>query len=205
MQPKLSVAMMYADFGNLSAEIQKLENSEFDSLHIDVMDGHYVPCFAMSLIDAKFIRANTDKPIEIHLMTENPGYTVDVFISTLKYGDTIYIHPDAERYPLATLEKISDSGLLTGLAVKPDMCVQSICDMLPVVDKVLLLEKLPTDEQTLPFNIDTVERKASQLMSAASENGIEIYCEGDIEQRKLSDMMSLGITGFVVEKMRDLS
>ena len=203
LKPKFSFAMTYADFGHLGAEIEKTQQYAIDSLHIDVIDGHYVPSFAMSLNDTKFIRANTNKPLEIHMMTENPGNTVDIFISVLKKGDTVYIHPDAERYPLMTIEKISKAGLLTGLVVKPDMGVQSIYNMLPAVNKVLLLANLPIGENNCLPDSNILIRKAGQLTSAVSNNKIEIYCEGYIERENISDMMSVGITGFVVENMSD--
>ena len=103
---ELTASMMCAYYGNLEKEVRELEEAGIDSFHIDIMDGRYVPNYAMSLNDMRYIASIAKKPLDVHLMVEHPNNTVELFIETLRAGDTIYIHPEAEYHPSTTLQKI---------------------------------------------------------------------------------------------------
>ena len=122
---ELMASMMCANYGNLEKEVRELDEGGIDSFHIDIMDGRYVPNFAMSLNDMKYIRSATDKPLDVHLMVEHPNNTVELFIEHLKEGDTIYIHPEAEYHPSTTLQKIINAGLTPGIAINPGTSVET--------------------------------------------------------------------------------
>ena len=89
MNFKLTASMMCADFGHLEQEVKELEKAGIDSFHIDIMDGRYVPNFAMSLNDMRYIRSATDKPLDVHLMIEHPRTHIDLFLDSLRPGDTV--------------------------------------------------------------------------------------------------------------------
>ncbi len=97
MSFELTASMMCADYSNLEKEVRSLDQGGIDSFHIDIMDGRYVSNFAMSLNDLRCIRRLTKKPLDVHLMVEHPINTIDLFIESLHTGDTIYIHPEADR------------------------------------------------------------------------------------------------------------
>ncbi|KXA35715.1 ribulose-phosphate 3-epimerase domain protein, partial [Staphylococcus aureus] len=93
MEKWLLPSMMCADFGSLSTEISNLEEAGVTGYHIDIMDGQFVPNFGMGLQDLEFIRKSTKKPIDVHLMVNNPNNHINLFANI--GVDIIYIHPEA--------------------------------------------------------------------------------------------------------------
>ena len=83
MNFELCASMMCADFGNLYGEVRALEAAGIDSFHIDIMDGRYVPNFAMSLNDMAYIASVTSKPLDVHLMIEHPNTHIELFLEKL--------------------------------------------------------------------------------------------------------------------------
>jgi ribulose-phosphate 3-epimerase len=104
MNFELTASMMCANYGHLAREVELLEAGGIDSFHIDIMDGRYVPNFAMSLNDMKYIASATNKPLDVHLMIEHPNTRINLFLKNLRRGDTVYIHPEAEYHPSTTLQ-----------------------------------------------------------------------------------------------------
>ena len=112
MNFELTASMMCADYGKLEQEVRDLEIGGIDSFHIDIMDGRYVPNYAMSLNDMRYIAGATKKPLDVHLMIEHPNNTIMLFLENLRRGDTIYIHPEAEYHPSTTLQKVINAGMI---------------------------------------------------------------------------------------------
>ena len=105
MQFDLTASMMCANYGNLEQEVRNLEEGGIDSFHIDIMDGRYVPNFAMSLNDMAYIASAAKKAFwDVHLMIEHPNNNIEIFLHKLRRGDTVYIHPEAEYHPSTTAE-----------------------------------------------------------------------------------------------------
>ena len=193
---ELMASMMCADYGCLANEVRELDEGGIDSFHIDIMDGRYVQNFAMSLNDLKCIRAHTDKPLDVHLMVEHPINTIDLFIGSLKKGDTIYIHPEAEYHPSTTLQKVINAGLVPGIAINPGTSVETVGMMLRIVKKVLVMSVNPGNagQMFLPY----VRQKYEKLLMYNDKLDFDIYWDGACGADKIREFAPLGVRGFVL-------
>lgn len=196
MNFQLTASMMCADFGHLEQEVKALEQAGIDSFHIDIMDGRYVPNFAMSLNDMRYIRSATDKPLDVHLMIEHPRTHIELFLKNLKKGDTVYIHPEAEYHPSTTLQTIINYGLIPGIAINPGTSVETVIEMLRIVDKVLVMSVNPGNagQMYLPY----VGKKIERLLSLREEMGFELIWDGACSADKILEFAPKGMDGFVL-------
>lgn len=196
MDFKLTASMMCANYRNLEQEVRNLDEGGIDSFHIDIMDGRYVPNFAMSLNDMKCIRSLTDKPLDVHLMIEHPNNSVKLFTDNLHKGDTVYIHPEAEYHPSTTLQKIIDSGMIPGIAINPGTSIETVYEMLRIVKKVLVMAVNPGNagQMYLPY----VGEKVKRLIALKKEMGFEVNWDGACGPDKIREFAPMGVDGFVL-------
>ena len=189
-------SMMCANYGNLESEVRNLEEGNIDSFHIDIMDGRYVPNFAMSLNDMSYIAGATNKPLDVHLMVEHPNNTVGLFINKLRPGDTVYIHPEAEYHPSTTLQKIIDADMIPGIAINPGTSVETIYEMLRIVKRVLVMTVNPGNagQMFMPY----VDNKIEKLLALRDEMGFELIWDGACSMDKIIKYGEKGMDGFVL-------
>ena len=193
---ELMASMMCADYSNLGKEVKELEEAGIDSFHIDIMDGRYVPNFAMSLNDLRCIRGLTKKPLDVHLMVEHPLNTIDLFTSSLRPGDTIYIHPEAEYHPSTTIQKVMDAGITPGIAINPGTGIDEVKMLLRIVKKLLVMSVNPGNaaQLFLPY----VREKYERLLELKDEMDFEVYWDGACGADKIQEYAPLGVKGFVL-------
>ncbi len=196
MEIEFNASMMCADYRNLECEVRALEDADIDSFHIDIMDGRFVPNFAMSLNDLVAIGKLTKRPMDVHLMVEHPNNTIDIFLSKMREGDTVYIHPEAEYHPSTTLQKIIDAGMIPGIAINPGTSVETVFEMLRIVKKVLVMSVNPgkAGQMYLPF----IGEKLSKLISLKHRMGFKVYWDGACSMDKIEKFSPKGVDGFVL-------
>ncbi len=196
MNFELTASMMCANYGCLEQEVKKLEDGGIDSFHIDIMDGRYVPNFAMSLNDMAYIASIAQKPLDVHLMIEHPNNNIHLFLDRLRAGDTVYIHPEAEYHPSTTLQKIIHAGMIPGIAINPGTSIETVMEMLRIVKKVLVMSVNPGNagQMYLPY----VGKKYTKLLSLKDEMHFEIYWDGACSADKILEYAPRGVKGFVL-------
>lgn len=196
MQFELMASMMCADYGNLKKEVADLSEGGIDSFHIDIMDGRYVPNFAMSLNDMRYIASVSNRPLDVHLMIEHPSNNISLFLKNLRKGDTVYIHPEAEYHPSTTLQKIINAEMIPGIAINPGTSVETVMEMLRIVKKVLVMSVNPGNagQMYLPY----VGKKITKLLSLKEDMDFEIYWDGACSADKILEYAPKGVAGFVL-------
>lgn len=196
MNFKLTASMMCANFGNLEQEVRELEKAGIDSFHIDIMDGRYVPNYAMSLNDMRYIAGATKKPLDVHLMIEHPNTHIDIFLNNLRKGDTVYIHPEAEYHPSTTLQRIIDADMIPGIAINPGTSIETVMEMLRIVKRVLVMAVNPGNagQMFLPY----VGTKVKRLLDLREEMGFELFWDGACGTDKILEWAPKGVDGFVL-------
>ena len=196
MNFELTASMMCADYGHLEQEVKNLEEGGIDSFHIDIMDGRYVPNFAMSLNDMRYIASATSRPLDVHLMIEHPSNNIGLFLQNLRKGDTVYIHPEAEYHPSTTLQRIIDAGMVPGIAINPGTSVETVMEMLRIVKKILVMSVNPGNagQMYLPY----VGKKITKLLSMKDDMDFELYWDGACSADKIMEYAPKGVKGFVL-------
>ena len=196
MNFELTASMMCANYDNLEKEVRELEQGGIDSFHIDIMDGRYVPNFAMSLNDMRYIASVAKKPLDVHLMIEHPNNHINLFLKNLRKGDTVYIHPEAEYHPSTTLQSIIDAGMIPGIAINPGTSIETVMEMLRIVKKVLVMSVNPGNagQMYLPY----VGKKITKLLALKDEMDIQIFWDGACGADKIIEYAPKGVDGFVL-------
>jgi ribulose-phosphate 3-epimerase len=138
---KIAPSILSADFSRLKDEIQAVEAAGADWLHVDVMDGHFVPNITIGPVVVESVRRVTKIPLDVHLMITDPDKYAPEFIKA--GADWVSIHPDACRNPNLSLAKIRDLGAKASIAVNPDVPLENVDGCFPDIDMILMMTVFP--------------------------------------------------------------
>ncbi|MBE9888105.1 ribulose-phosphate 3-epimerase [Enterococcus durans] len=194
MKKLLCPSLMCADFSKLQDEVDKLDKAGIDIFHIDFMDGSFVPNFGMGLQDFDMVRASTQKKVDVHLMIQNPSKYVEMFAT--RGADIIYIHPEADQQAARTLEDIRKLGKKAGIAINPGTAVETIFELLPLVDYVMVMTVNPgfAGQKYLEY----VNPKIEKLIKLGADFDFEVMVDGAVSLEKIRKLSENGVSGFVL-------
>lgn len=175
MSHLIAPSLLAADFGNLARDIQMINSSQADWLHIDVMDGSFVPNISFGQVLMPFIKRESTKPLDVHLMIEKPERYVESFIELGAH--VVTVHYEASTHLHRTLQQIKKAGALAGVALNPHTPVELIQDVLEELDLVCLMSVNPGfgGQKFIYRTIDKVTR----LREMITERNLNVHIEID--------------------------
>ena len=186
----LSPSILSADFANLGEQVKLLDEAGAQYVHIDVMDGMFVPSISFGMPVIKSIRDCSDRIFDVHLMIEEPGRYIDDLAEV--GADLITVHAEPCKHLDRTIEAIKEKGLLAGVALNPATPLSAIEWVLPKVDMVLIMSVNPGfgGQKLIPYTVE----KVRALKKMIDEKGlkIDIEVDGGVNLENVTEVMDAG-------------
>ncbi len=189
---KLSPSILTADWARLGEQIREAEAAGADYIHIDVMDGHFVPNITLGPYMVSTIRSITALPLDIHLMIERPEQYVPDFAQV---GATIItVHQEACAHLQRQVAQIREAGCKASVAVNPATPLVTLEDVLPDLDQVLVMTVNPGfgNQHFIPQALDKIRRMRAMLDAAGSSADLEI--DGGVKADNIAACVAAGAT-----------
>ncbi|MBS8263416.1 ribulose-phosphate 3-epimerase [Mesobacillus boroniphilus] len=192
---KIAPSILSADFARLGEEIKDVERGGADYIHVDVMDGHFVPNITIGPLIVEAIRPVTKLPLDVHLMIENPDQYIEAFANA--GADYITVHVEASRHLHRTIQLIKSTGVKAGVVLNPATPVDSLKHIIEDVDMVLLMSVNPGfGGQKFISSVLPKIRQVKELADSLNP-GLEIEIDGGVNEETAKLCVEAGATVLV--------
>jgi len=192
---KISPSLLAADFLHLEKELQMINSSEADWLHLDIMDGRFVPNISYGLDIVKAVNTACDLPLDTHLMIVEPEKYVEAFIDA--GADILTVHAEASTHLHRTLQQIRERGARAGVAINPHTSVESLFDILEDVDLVLVMSVNPGfgGQKFIYRTLDKIDRLKTEI--TVRNLSVDIEVDGGVGLHNAEKVLQAGATALV--------
>jgi len=192
---KIAPSILSADFARLGDEIKDVERGGADYIHVDVMDGHFVPNITIGPLIVEAIRPVTQLPLDVHLMIENPDQYIEAFAKA--GADYITVHVEACRHLHRTVQLIKSTGVKAGVVLNPATPVESLKHIIEDVDMVLLMSVNPGfgGQKFIPSVLPKI-REVREMADALNPS-LEIEIDGGVNEETARLCADAGATVLV--------
>ena len=193
---RLAPSILTADFGRLADAIQAAQAGGADAIHLDVMDGMFVPNLTFGPLVVEAVRRATTLPLDVHLMVQEPGRYVADFVRA--GADSVTVHEEATLHLNRTVQQITDLGCQVGVALNPATPVESAREILPFVDLILIMTVNPGfgGQRFIETSTSKVRRMRRLLDELNPTCALQV--DGGVNRETISDLAAAGADFFVV-------
>lgn len=187
---KIAPSILSADFSKLGEDIERIDKGGADFIHIDVMDGSFVPNISLGLPVIKSIRNRTDKVFDVHLMISNPSKYIDDFIDA--GADIITVHYEADSHIDRTINYIKSKGKKAAISLNPGTPTSVLKDLIPNLDMVLIMSVNPGfgGQKFIPYCLDKI-REIKDFSNKVNPS-LLIEVDGGVDKSNVKDIIEAG-------------
>lgn len=190
---KIAPSLLSADFSKLAQEVQDIEQKGADVLHLDIMDGHYVPNLTFGAPIVKALRKHTSLPFDVHLMVTNPQDYIKAFKDA--GADYITVHAEAALHLHKLIQEIKSYGIKAGVALNPATPVSVLEDVAADLDMILIMSVNPGfgGQSFIPQALNKI-KKARQLLDSVGNTKAIIEVDGGVNPKTAPEVIAAGAT-----------